>query len=261
MRDRIIGGALIAIIFLVSFFLGPVAFKILVGVIAILAFKEIITLPKVNGRLNIPIIVISLISFMSLNYVVNDNYALYIGASYQMIAFMLFSLIVPTIFSKKYDTETSLFMFTLLFLIGLSLNSMIMLDMANKYLLLYIIVVIVATDVFALLIGSYVGTHRLSNISPKKTIEGSLGGIICSSIIGTFYYLAVIGNLGILRIVVMSILISVFGQIGDLFFSKIKRENDIKDYSHLIKGHGGILDRIDSLIFGVLLYTLLCTIL
>lgn len=261
MRDRIIGGALIAIIFLVSFFLGPVAFKILVGVIAILAFKEIITLPKVKGRLNIPIIVISLISFMSLIYVVNDNYALYIGASYQMIAFMLFSLIVPTIFSKKYDTETSLFMFTLLFLIGLSLNSMIMLDMANKYLLLYIIVVIVATDVFALLIGSYVGTHRLSNISPKKTIEGSLGGIICSSIIGTFYYLAVIGNLGILRIVVMSILISVFGQIGDLFFSKIKRENDIKDYSHLIKGHGGILDRIDSLIFGVLLYTLLCTIL
>ena len=132
MRDRIIGGALIAIIFLASFFLGPVAFKILVGVVAILAFKEIITLPKVKGRLNIPIIVISLISFMSLIYVVNDSYALYIGASYQMIAFMLFSLIVPTIFSKKYDTETSLFMFTLVFLIGLSLNSMIMLDMANK---------------------------------------------------------------------------------------------------------------------------------
>ena len=67
--------------------------------------------------------------------------------------------------------------------------------------------------------------------------------------------------MGVLRITVMSILISVFGQIGDLFFSKIKRENNIKDYSHLIKGHGGILDRLDSLIFGVLLYTLLCTIL
>ena len=152
-------------------------------------------------------------------------------------------------------------MFTLLFLIGLSFNSMIMLDMANKYLLLYIIVVIVATDVFALLIGKYVGTHKLSSISPHKTIEGALGGIISASIIGTFYYLAVIGNMGVLRITIMSILISVFGQIGDLFFSKIKRENNIKDYSHLIKGHGGILDRLDSLIFGVLLYTLLCTIL
>ena len=261
MRDRIISGAIITIIFLAAFFLGPVAFKILIGAVAILAYKEIITLPKVKSKLNIPIIILGLISFMSLIYVVNDTYALYIGASYQMIAFLLFSLIIPTIFSKRYDTETSLFMFTLLFLIGLSFNSMIMLDMANKYLLLYIIVVIVATDVFALLIGKYVGTHKLSSISPNKTIEGSLGGIVCSSIIGTFYYLAVIGNMGVLRIVVMSILISVFGQIGDLFFSKIKRENEIKDYSHLIKGHGGILDRLDSLIFGVLLYTLLCTIL
>lgn len=261
MRDRIISGAIIAGVFLAAFFLGPVAFKILIGVVAILAYKEIITLPKVKNKLNIPIIILGLISFMSLIYVVNDNYALYVGVSYQTLAFMLFSLIIPTIVSKKYDTETSLFMFTLLLLIGLSLNSILMLDMANKYLLLYIVIVIAATDVFALLIGKYVGTHKLSSISPKKTVEGSLGGIVCSSIIGTFYYLAVIGNIGVLRIVFMSILISVFGQIGDLFFSKIKRENNLKDYSNLIKGHGGILDRIDSLIFGVLLYTLLCTIL
>ena len=250
MKNRIISGAIITIIFLSAFFLGPITFKILVGAVALLAYKEIITLPNVKSKLNIPIIILGLIAFMSLIYVVNDTYALYIGASYQMIAFMLFSF-----------TETSLFMFTLLFLIGLSFNSMIMLDMANKYLLLYIIVVIVDTDVFALLIGKYVGTHKLSSISPHKTIEGALGGIISASIIGTFYYLAVIGNMGVLRITVMSILISVFGQIGDLFFSKIKRENNIKDYSHLINGHGGILDRLDSLIFGVLLYTLLCTIL
>ena len=256
MKNRIISGAIITIIFLSAFFLGPITFKILVGAVALLAYKEIITLPNVKSKLNIPIIILGLIAFMSLIYVVNDTYALYVGVSYQMIAFMLFSLIIPTIFSRRYDTETSLFMFTLLFLIGLSFNSMIMLDMANKYLLLYIIVVIVATDVFALLIGKYVGTHKLSSISPHKTIEGALGGII-----GTFYYLAVIGNMGVLRITIMSILISVFGQIGDLFFSKIKRENNIKDYSHLIKGHGGILDRLDSLIFGVLLYTLLCTIL
>lgn len=261
MRDRIISGAIIVGVFLAAFFLGPVAFKILIGVVAILAYKEIITLPKVKNKLNIPIIILGLISFMSLIYVVNDSYALYVGVSYQTLAFMLFSLIIPTIVSKKYDTETSLFMFTLLLLIGLSLNSILMLDVANKYLLLYIVIVIAATDVFALLIGKYVGTHKLSSISPKKTVEGSLGGIVCSSIIGTFYYLAVIGNIGVLRIVFMSILISVFGQIGDLFFSKIKRENNLKDYSNLIKGHGGILDRIDSLIFGVLLYTLLCAIL
>ena len=258
MKDRIISGTIIALIFALGFFLGPVAFKILIGAVAILAYKEIITLPKVMDKLNLPIIILGLIGFMALIYIV---YALYLGVSYQTIAFLLFGMVIPTIFSKKYDTETSLFMFTLLFLLGMALNSMVMLDSINKWILLYVIIVICATDIFALFIGSYIGTHKLSSISPHKTIEGSLGGIICASIIGTFYYLAVIGNTSVLRIVLMSILISVFGQIGDLFFSKIKRENKIKDYSNLIKGHGGILDRIDSLVFGILLYTLLCTIL
>lgn len=261
MKDRIISGTIIALIFALGFFLGPVAFKILIGAVAILAYKEIITLPKVMDKLNLPIIILGLIGFMALIYIVNDGYALYLGVSYQTIAFLLFGMVIPTIFSKKYDTETSLFMFTLLFLLGMALNSMVMLDSINKWILLYVIIVICATDIFALFIGSYIGTHKLSSISPHKAIEGSLGGIICASIIGTFYYLAVIGNTSVLRIVLMSILISVFGQIGDLFFSKIKRENKIKDYSNLIKGHGGILDRIDSLVFGILLYTLLCTIL
>ena len=92
MKNRIISGAIITIIFLSAFFLGPITFKILVGAVALLAYKEIITLPNVKSKLNIPIIILGLIAFMSLIYVVNDTYALYVGVSYQMIAFMLFKV-------------------------------------------------------------------------------------------------------------------------------------------------------------------------
>ena len=176
MKDRNISGTNIALIIALGYFLGHVAFKILIGAVAILAYKEIITLPKVIDKLNLPIIILGLIGFMALIYIVNDGYALYLGVSYQTIAFLLFGMVIPTIFSKKYDTETSLFMFTLLFLLGMALNSMVMLDSINKWILLYVIIVICATDIFALFIGSYIGTHKLSNISPHKTIEGYLGG-------------------------------------------------------------------------------------
>jgi len=260
MKKRIISGIVMSIIFTISFLLGPIAFKILIGAVALFAFKEIITLPNIKDHLNIPIIILGLISLMSLIYIVNDNYALYVGFSYQSLIFMLFTLIIPILFIKKYDTETALYYMVLLLILGLSSNSAIMLYTSNKWLLLYIILVICVTDIGAYFIGSYVGTHKLSKISPNKTVEGSIGGIICSSIIGAFYYMAVINKASVLRIIFISILISIFGQIGDLFFSKIKRENNIKDFSNLIPGHGGMLDRIDSLIFGILLYTLICTI-
>ena len=94
-----------------------------------------------------------------------------------------------------------------------------------------------------------IGKHKLTKISPKKTIEGSVVGTIVSTIIATTYYAMFISNENIIKIIFVVIILSIIGQIGDLFFSLIKRENDIKDFSNLIPGHGGVLDRIDSIIF------------
>ena len=110
-----------------------------------------------------------------------------------------------------------------------------------------------ATDVFALFGGMLIGRHKLTVISPKKTIEGSVVGSIIAVIIGTTYYVTLIGG-NIITIGLITLVLSILGQIGDLFFSLIKRENGIKDYSNLIPGHGGILDRIDSVIFVLITY-------
>lgn len=123
----------------------------------------------------------------------------------------------------------------------------------GKVLIWYAIFAAWGTDIFAYVIGKYIGKHNFSKVSPKKTIEGCIGGTIGALIMMlTYTYVAnnYWGmNFSYLFISGVGMLLSLVGQIGDFAASSIKRYVDIKDYSNLIPGHGGILDRIDSLIF------------
>jgi len=125
----------------------------------------------------------------------------------------------------------------------------------NKVILVWLILIACSTDIFALVGGMLIGKHKLTSISPKKTIEGSVVGLIVATIVGSFfYYMAIDSTIQIGLLIAMVAVLSIAGQIGDLFFSLIKRENDTKDYSHIIPGHGGVLDRIDSILFILLTY-------
>lgn len=110
------------------------------------------------------------------------------------------------------------------------------------------------SDTCAYAVGRLFGRHKLApNLSPKKSIEGSVGGIIGSALIGVIFGLIMSNFTGksenlIIIFAVIGGLGSVISQIGDLAASGIKRNYDIKDYGHLIPGHGGILDRYDSII-------------
>lgn len=119
------------------------------------------------------------------------------------------------------------------------------------------------TDTFAYFAGRLFGKHKLCpGISPKKTVEGAIGGTLgCIMLVCIYaYIISLVNNYQVnwLNIVVISTLSAVFSQIGDLAASCIKRENGAKDYSNLIPGHGGILDRFDSvLLISPLVYNLL----
>ena len=115
------------------------------------------------------------------------------------------------------------------------------------------------TDTFALVTGMLIGKRKLApTISPKKTIEGSIGGSLMGTIVASAYYITVINPSNSLVLVILATcFLTVVGQLGDLAFSFIKREYGKKDFSNLIPGHGGILDRLDSLIFVVLAFVLL----
>lgn len=119
----------------------------------------------------------------------------------------------------------------------------------NFHYVLGIILLIWISDVGAYLVGSFIGKHKLfERISPGKTWEGTIGATIltvgCSYIISIWY-----PELALKHWIVISILVSVFGTIGDLIESMLKRQAGVKDSGKIMPGHGGILDRFDSLIF------------
>ena len=132
------------------------------------------------------------------------------------------------------------------------------------YLFSLLVIVVVATDTGAYLIGSLIGKHRLCpNISPKKSVEGAISGSIVGVLLGAvwiilsskyFYQMPLLWSLDqkwltIFVNIIFLVVISVASQIGDLIASKIKRHCGVKDYSNLMPGHGGIIDRFDSLMF------------
>lgn len=122
----------------------------------------------------------------------------------------------------------------------------------NGLLLLAIFIFIWVNDTGAYLIGSRWGKRRLApNISPKKSVEGSIGGLLLVLLSAVVLRLLLFPELSWLRILLIATVVTVFGTIGDLFESSLKRQAGVKDSGKLIPGHGGILDRIDSLLLAV----------
>lgn len=123
----------------------------------------------------------------------------------------------------------------------------------GKMLIWYAIIAAWGTDVFAYFGGRKLGKHKFSKVSPKKSIEGCLCGTIGAVILILIYTYCLNNFFGMnysyLYFTAVGIILSLVGQIGDFAASSIKRYVDIKDFSNLIPGHGGMLDRIDSLIF------------
>lgn len=127
-------------------------------------------------------------------------------------------------------------------------------NMENGKVLIWIVFMAAwGTDIFAYLIGRKFGKHKFSKISPNKSIEGCIAGVLGSVICMLIYALICNKFLNVefnyIFISSIAVILSIVGQIGDLAASSIKRYADIKDFSNIIPGHGGILDRIDSILF------------
>ncbi len=128
--------------------------------------------------------------------------------------------------------------------------TIVSLNSTSHNLLVYVVLIVATADSGAYFVGRFFGKRKLAKkVSPKKTIEGLLGGLIISMICAlAFKFMASETSLNALSIILIALFTALSSVIGDLFISVIKRQNNIKDSSQILPGHGGILDRIDGFI-------------
>lgn len=163
---------------------------------------------------------------------------------------ILIAIFVFMIFNKKYRMED---FFALLFVVtyvSIFMSSAIRIN--NKVYLYMLYVIAWGSDTFAYLTGSTIGKHKiksLESISPNKTIEGFIGGVCGAVILNLIYVNYVNLDKNILLVIIFTAIAAFLSETGDLVASFIKRKCNIKDYGNLIPGHGGILDRFDSILF------------
>ncbi|WP_379967663.1 phosphatidate cytidylyltransferase [Epilithonimonas sp. UC225_85] len=177
----------------------------------------------------------------------------------EMMALALIPIAVVTLFkySRELYFENGKLIFTVVyvtlpFAFSLGLPKFSTMDPSKTFTLeiFMLFVLIWSSDTFAYLIGKFFGKHKMApRISPKKTWEGFAGGVVLTLILGFFveqYFPDLRGNW-----MIVGLLVSIFGPLGDLVESQLKRSFAVKDSGNIIPGHGGVLDRLDSFIICV----------
>lgn len=253
LKTRILTGAMLTVIIVLTIIFSHIPWVLKVAALCI-SLQSVYELYRVNKLYdNKRLYYISCLITLILSFINIPGYP------YIMAVSFIASLIFFTYLMLNMKSITNLkpaITFVLGVMIAFFFNSMSAIRAMNNglYLLLAAVLVSVITDIAAYFVGKGFGKHKLAPvISPKKTIEGSIGGTVLSTLILMIiaYILhannVVTVDFGIGAIYL--ILASIIGQFGDLSMSVIKRINRTKDYGNVLPGHGGILDRFDSLLF------------
>ena len=207
-------------------------------------------------------IVTSILLLFLLYLMINYSYILIISLIIiSVVTWIEFNSLIYKVFKKK--NLIIKFLFKLLSLIYLSSLVFLILYIETeqthlKICLIYSILVSIVTDMGGLLIGRTIKGKKLTKISPKKTISGSIGSFLFSLVLVPIFYNELL-EYNLLYLIIITLLISLTSQVGDILISYLKRRAKVKDTSDILPGHGGFLDRIDGIIFalpiGILLFS------
>ncbi len=250
MKERIITGLIGGIAFLFFVWYGGVPYSIFLLILAVVGYYEFLKMNdtiiySAEGLVGVFIVIMII-------FIENQNtYFTYISFKYIILTAIVLMLILTVIKKNKvsFDHVSKLLVGALYISLGFSYMLTTRLVSNGLNLTLLILLITWATDSGAYFVGKNFGKHKLwPQISPKKTIEGSIGGIILALLVGLIanYILHAFAYTFTIEI---ALIISIVGQLGDLVESALKRAKNVKDSGRLLPGHGGVLDRFDSLIF------------
>ncbi|MGO4436837.1 phosphatidate cytidylyltransferase [Rhizobium sp. RAF56] len=243
LRLRIISGIVLAVVVLAATWYGGFAFRLLATLIALLVYYEWSTMTRLQA--NDPSgnalgwLGIFVISGATLSQ--ESPYA--VGA---MGVFVLATLLLSAFRGKSWWLPGGVLYAGLT---AIALSEIRDDDLLGLVTMLFVFATVWATDILAYFVGRAIGGPKLApRISPGKTWSGAIGGGLAGVIAGTAIVWSFFPGAG-LRVAAVALFLSVCSQIGDLFESFIKRRFGVKDSSHLIPGHGGVMDRVDGLVF------------
>lgn len=274
---RAISGAVYIVLLLTSILFSTESFIILFGVFLIIATYEFCNLVSLNKVFSIlfSIVLYTVIVLFShyenqtrqfLNNSLQSNLilapniqivdvvilAVTILISIKCILFLFYDSIQKISTSSKYLYLLGYIILPFVFIVKISFG----IDGYNPKIILGLFILIWTNDTFAYIVGKSIGKHKLfERISPKKTIEGFIGGVIFSVLAGFMISKLYIrpnpdfSQKSLLIWSIIALIVSIFGTIGDLIESKFKRIAGVKDSGAIMPGHGGVLDRLDSVIF------------
>ena len=211
---------------------------------------------EIFKRINTGLILFLLLILMF----ISKTIYLFISICVFTLSFIEFTKISKLIFKNKYlkqffvNSVFVLYLFLFLMIFIISLN-----DIHLKIILFIILLICISSDIGGILFGKILKGPKLTKISPNKTISGSLGSFFLSMLTSSIL-LGYIFNTDLTNNIFLGFLVSLSVQLGDLFFSYLKRKSSLKNTGNILPGHGGILDRIDGILLGIpigLLYVLI----
>lgn len=261
---RIISALVMTAMVVVCLVLGKITSLAVIGLVGILVLDEVIVnfLSFKRSHVSYILSMASLIIIYVFGNFIENTDVMFLA--FNNLAIALDLLLISFLFIAKHDSKL-LFKFLKrnTFLLGLIISLPLMnlsaiIHSGQDWLLYFIGLFLLnfSVDTCAWFFGKNFGKRKLwEAVSPKKTVEGLAGGVISSVIIMFIYWKSVFGHFS-LELFLSFLIIACCAQLGDLVQSKMKRQFEIKDSSNLIPGHGGVYDRVDSLLFVVPLYVL-----
>lgn len=250
MKQRVITAVVALIIFIPIIVAGHIWIDIAAFALGLVALSEVLIMRKkllvspeaIISGLGILLIIAPQGWWADLPHFLDPWYIVYL--------FVLL-LLMRTVVSKNRFSFDDAGMITLSMLyIGIGFHFFVAARAVSLVALLYALFIVWTTDSGAYMIGRKLGKHKLApHISPNKTWEGSIGGSLVATIVGSvFWYFFPIGHYSLIVMIILTLIFSIVGQFGDLVESALKRYYGVKDSGKILPGHGGILDRFDSLL-------------
>ena len=249
MRQRVKTSIVLAVLIIPAVLFGGWSYNIIIGAVALIGTMELLQMANIDTK-SLP----SIATYIgTLSIVYYHMIASYIPEQLSdgiIPVFAVLLLLISTVIVPSFNfTKAGISALTMGY-IGVGSQAAIIIRQEDLAIFVFILLVIVSTDIGAYFIGSKIGKRKLAPLlSPNKSVEGSIGGIVLALLTTSIYLNFITLPYSYIIMLLIAIILSITGQFGDLLESAFKRHFGVKDSGTILPGHGGILDRFDSILF------------